>query len=198
MADGLFAKTGKDSINIAGHKIPIALLAGVGALAMVVVVLRARSQGQNVAQVGTQATTTAADTGFGWGSMAPDYSAALANISTQLASLQSGTGTSGTAVATPSASGPVAALLSGGDPSSLYAWVAGKGWQTGEPVWGPQGNAAAALAVVPVGSVLQEIGVPNQFGPGQEVVLPGGQIGFVNPTQIGGTAPLTSNPSINH
>lgn len=94
---GLLAKSGKDSINIAGHKVPIALLAGGVALVGVIVVLRARSQAGQVASVG-QAPATAADTGFGLG--APiDYGPAIANLSQQLTALAQ-TGINGTSPGT--------------------------------------------------------------------------------------------------
>ena len=83
---GLLAKTGLDSLKIGGHKVPFGLLAAGVGLAGVIVVLRARQSGQQVAQVG-QAPATAADTGFGLPLPASDPGAQLADISSQLTSL---------------------------------------------------------------------------------------------------------------
>jgi hypothetical protein len=77
----------KDTINVAGHKFPIALVGGIAAAAMVVVVLRARQQGQNVASAG-QAPRTAAETGFGLPLPGADVGPALANLSQQLTDLR--------------------------------------------------------------------------------------------------------------
>lgn len=115
---GLLAKSGKDSINIAGHKVPIALLAGGIALLGVIVVLRARQNQGQVAAIGA-APATAADTGFGLG--APiDYGPAIANLSQQLTSLgQSINATPAPAPApapaapTPSAPGGLQSLITG-------------------------------------------------------------------------------------
>ena len=50
MADGLLAKSGKDSIDIAGHKIPIALIGAIVAVIGVVLFMRARSQGSTASR----------------------------------------------------------------------------------------------------------------------------------------------------
>jgi hypothetical protein len=106
MADeGLLAKSGLDSIKVGGHKIPIALIAGVIALVGVIVVVRRRQQGQQVASVG-QAPATAADTGFGLPLPGSDPGPALANISQQLNSLQQG-------LSTPASSSGWAGVLRG-------------------------------------------------------------------------------------
>jgi hypothetical protein len=73
----------KDSINIAGHKFPIALVGGVAAIAGVLLVLRSRKAGGSVASVG-QPPTGSSPYGSSFGS---DNSAALANIQQQLGSL---------------------------------------------------------------------------------------------------------------
>lgn len=83
---GLLAKSGLDSLKIGGHKIPIGLLAAGVGLAGVVVVLRARQQGQQVASVG-QAPINAADLSSGLPLPSTDPGAQLANISQQLTSL---------------------------------------------------------------------------------------------------------------
>lgn len=76
----------KDSINLFGHKFPIALVGGVAALAGVFLILRARQSGGSVASIGN-APAGGAIPAFG-SSFAPDPSAALANISSQLSNLQ--------------------------------------------------------------------------------------------------------------
>lgn len=90
MAGGILAKTGLDTLKIGGHKVPIALIGGAAAVVTVVLVLRARSQGAQVASVG-QAPFTAAGTGFGLPAPGADVGPALANLSQQLTALQQGT-----------------------------------------------------------------------------------------------------------
>jgi hypothetical protein len=115
---GLFAKTGKDSINLFGHKVPIALIGGVAALLTVLLVLRARRSGANVAAVGAAPGSpyTAAASGFGTGSTAPDYSGALANLSAQLTSLSQGL-----AAPTPAPAPSVPVGLVGGGPEGAWS-----------------------------------------------------------------------------
>ena len=75
----------KDAINIGGHKFPIALVGALAAVLGVLVVIRARRSGSNVAGAGPQAAP-----GFGASpaSFAPDPSAALANLSQQITGIQ--------------------------------------------------------------------------------------------------------------
>jgi hypothetical protein len=121
---GILAKSGKDSIDIAGHKVPIALLAGGVALIGVIVVLRARSQAQPVASIGQpSAPMTAADAGFGL-LPAPDNGAALANISQQLTSLQQGINTA--PAAPPSQIASFSTWLGGNRPDLVAAENAGR------------------------------------------------------------------------
>lgn len=79
----------KGGINIAGHKVPWEMVGALAAVAGVILVIRARQQGSNVASVGQAPVAaspyTAASSGFG---TSPDYSAALADISQQLANIQ--------------------------------------------------------------------------------------------------------------
>lgn len=103
--NGFFAKTGKDSINIAGHKIPIALLGGIAALGGVLLIIRARQSGSNVVSAGNQAQLPSIT------NTSPDYSGALANISAQLTNLsQNGVNSAPGAVPTPT---PVPAVVAG-------------------------------------------------------------------------------------
>lgn len=78
----------KGGLNIAGHKIPWEAVAAVAAVVSVLLVIRARQSGQNVASVGTPVNSpySAAMTGFG--NFSPDYSAQLANITQQLTTLE--------------------------------------------------------------------------------------------------------------
>jgi len=80
----------KGGISVAGHKIPWEAIAALAGVAGVILIIRARHQGSNVAAVGQApaATYTAADSGFGAAGFTPDYSAALANLSQQLTGLQ--------------------------------------------------------------------------------------------------------------
>lgn len=85
----LFAKGGLDSFNIAGHKIPIQLLGGLAAVAGVLLIIRARQSGSNVASVGTAPSTTVDPSLLGFGTTTgSDFSAQLANITQQLTALQ--------------------------------------------------------------------------------------------------------------
>lgn len=84
-------------ISIAGHKVPWEAIAALAGVAGVILVIRARQQGQNVVAAGQAAAVpyTAASSGFG-SSFSPDYSGALANISQQLTSLTQTAGINGT------------------------------------------------------------------------------------------------------
>ena len=92
---GFLSKTGKDSIDIAGHKIPIALIGGLAAVAGVLLLLRARSQGAGVtagsppAAVATGAATDPV-TGLPLqlGAFPSSDAASLANIEQQLTGIQ--------------------------------------------------------------------------------------------------------------
>lgn len=98
----LFEKGGADSIDVAGHKIPIQLIGGIAAVVGVLLVLRARKSGQNVAAVGTPANTGVNPVidSFSGGSTGSDISGQLSNITQQLTSL----GQSG--INSPNTSGP--------------------------------------------------------------------------------------------
>ena len=83
------SKTGLDSLNIAGHKVPIALVGGVAAIAGVLLVIRARKTGSNVASVGqpNQGVNPVIDT-FGSQGFSPDFGGQLSNIEQGLAGIQ--------------------------------------------------------------------------------------------------------------
>lgn len=176
MADepGLFAKTGKDSINLFGHKIPIALIGGVAALGGVLLLLRARSQGQtaSVGAAPAQASSpyTAASSGFG-SSFSPDYSAALADISQQLTSL-SQAGING--APTPAASAP-----------ALVTLVGQPGYRTNSAgqallaLWNGPSISSGEFSELPAGTQLATAGVPVQ---GQ----PFASSSFWQPVSVGG------------
>jgi hypothetical protein len=94
----------KGGLQVAGHKIPWEAIAAIAGVAGVLLVLRARSQGQGVSVGAAPAGfPTAADSGFGSaGSFTPDISGALANISQELAGLS----TSGVNAPAPAPSSP--------------------------------------------------------------------------------------------
>lgn len=96
---GILAKTGLDTLKVGGHKVPIALVGGVAAVITVVLVLRARSQGAQLASVG-QAPATAAGSSFGLPLPGTDVGPALANLSQQLTNLEQ-QGTNATVAAAP-------------------------------------------------------------------------------------------------
>jgi hypothetical protein len=174
---GFLARSGLDSIRIAGHKVPIALLAGLVALIGVVAILRARQQGRQVAVGASPAT--AADSGFGLSLPSSDPGPALANISQQLTNLAQGiNGPSGTGAST-------APRVTAG--SSF--------WSTGLiPIY-PADTAnqhgllqQIQVGGIPVGALL------NVKGPPQQVPAPwgGGFLTLVPVDYLGGTALVSS------
>lgn len=78
----------KGGIEIAGHKVPWEAIGAIAALAGVFLVIRARQQGSNVASVGQPPASAIDPSLLGFGSTSPDFSAALANLSQQVGSLQ--------------------------------------------------------------------------------------------------------------
>lgn len=127
----------KGGLQIAGHRVPWEAIGAVAAVLGVILVLRARQQGQNVASVG-QAPATAADTGFG--SLQPDFSGALANISQQLTTLQQGAPSS---PATPATPAQTLGLVDTNNPN----WLVPVGNKLGGPpiAWLPQGTPATLV-----------------------------------------------------
>jgi len=77
---GLFDIMG-DSIDIAGHKVPVSILALVATVVGIIVVMRARASGSSVASVGSTSTGTAADT-------TPDYGSELTADEADIGTLQ--------------------------------------------------------------------------------------------------------------
>lgn len=182
---GFLAKTGLDSIKVGGHKIPIALIGGVAALAGVVLVLRARSQGSQVGAVG-QAPATAADTGFGALGFQPDVSGALANISQQLTDLSQ------------------SASSSSAPPLSLVTLQGRPGYRTNAlgqailAIWKAPGTSGGELTELPAGTQLVSGGLPvageayGGSGFWQPVTLPGGGTGYVwAPDTFVSSTPIT-------
>lgn len=136
----------KGGLSIAGHKIPWEAIAAIAGVAGVLLVLRARQQGQNVASVGQAPASpyTAAASGFG-ASFAPDYSAALANLSSQLNQMQqTGLNTTSPTVA------------------QLFGLVEGPGGQANQPI--PLAGVAggAPVGFVQPGQNVSLIGSPQQ------------------------------------
>lgn len=78
----------KDAINIAGHKLPLPVVMAVIGVLGLLLVLRARSKGGNVASVGQAPATPPFTDPTALANLGADNSAALANLSAQLTSLQ--------------------------------------------------------------------------------------------------------------
>jgi hypothetical protein len=75
----------KDGVNVAGHKVPLALVGGLGLVGAVVLVLRARSQ--------AAAPAPAPATDYSGGVTGQSDAAALANLQLQLANIGQGINT---------------------------------------------------------------------------------------------------------
>jgi hypothetical protein len=84
MADGILAKSGKDSIDVAGHKIPIALIGAVVAVVGVVLFMRARSQGSSAAVGAVPSANTGVNPVVDLAGQASTDAAQLANLNQQL------------------------------------------------------------------------------------------------------------------
>lgn len=121
-----------NSINIAGHKVPIALLGVLAAAAGVLVVMRSRSSGSNVASAGTPSLADQQSVGV----LGQGQEAQLANLAQGLATLSQQLNPPATTVtaaptgfAEPPLSpdpgysfGPVPDVSGGGDASYTWAW----------------------------------------------------------------------------
>lgn len=145
---GILARSGLDSIKLGGHKVPIALIAGVIALVGVIAILRARSTGSS-ASVGAAPSSspyTAASSGFGTQGFSPDYSGALANLSAQLTSLGQGLNSPASTPAPTVAPSPVS--LIGGGPQGTWD-VPLSLTPGGAPIWVKAGSQVT-LAGAPV------------------------------------------------
>jgi hypothetical protein len=177
----LLAKTGLDSLKIGGHKIPIGLVAAGVGLVGVIVVLRARQQGQQVAQVG-QAPLTAADAGFGLPLPGTDPGAQLADISQQLTTLSQSINSAPSSTSAGNAGAPSVTAGSSFWSSGLIpiypADVANKRGLLGQ----------IQVGGIPVGSHLTVKGNPFQ------VPAPwgGGELTLVPVDYLGGTALVSS------
>jgi hypothetical protein len=184
---GFLARSGLDSIRIAGHKVPIALLAGLVALIGVVAILRARQRGQQVGSVGA-APATAADSAFGLPVPSSDVGPALANLSQQLNDLsQSVTGSN----ASPA---PSLVTLEG-----RAGYMQNALGQAILAIWKAPGTSGGQLTQLPAGTQLESAGVPvageayGGSGFWQPVKLPGGGTGYVWAPDT-----LVTNPPITH
>jgi len=100
---GFLARSGLDSFKIAGHKVPIALIAGGIALVGVIAVLRAR---QGAVSAGSPPASPAVLSDFG--ATAPDFRGSIASLQDQL----TGLGTSLAAATAAPAPTPVQRLAS--------------------------------------------------------------------------------------
>jgi hypothetical protein len=184
----------KGGLSVAGHKIPWEAIAALAGVAGVILIIRARQQGSNVAAVG-QAPATAADTGFGAAGFTPDNSAQLADLSAQITSLQQSLAgapaPSGAAAATPE----MAIIRAFGS----LAGTAFGGWDTsghsGPPAY-TNPNGTGPTIDLPFGSSWQVLGFQNGL---EELLGPAGQDVWINPRDISGyigpapTAPTSLN-----
>lgn len=163
---GFLAKSGLDSIKIGGKKIPIALIGGVAAVAGVILFIRARQSGSNVAQVGT---VPAANTGvnpavYSGGGLVADPTAALANLNQQLTGIQQSLTQAPQPVAPPA---PLMTLtlrqrFQTQFPGSLGYDYGPAGPAGVLPLYNVQGGIAQSAGNVAYGSSLTETGVPVQ------------------------------------
>src|SRR2546423_7167728 len=177
---GFLARSGLDSIKLAGHKVPIGLIAAGVGLAGVVVVLRARQQGHQVGSVG-QAPGSAAETGFGLPLPGTDPGAQLANISAQLTSLSQ------------SINGPPSSTGSG----TAGGITAGSSfWNSGLiPIYSPhtanlKGNLSSVqIGGIPGGTHLTQKGAPLQVPPPRG----GGWPALIPVDYLGSTALVSSS-----
>jgi len=180
----------KGGIDIAGHKVPWEAIAALAGVAGVILVLRARSQGQNVASVGQAPASspyTAASTAFGASGFSPDYSGALANISAQLTSLsETGINSAPAPAAAPAATTPAYTagsdnpFLKGLSSIPVYSSAAG-----GEVLgWLPLG-----AGINPSGSGVAETWGQYSFF-SLPISEPGGVTGYVHSTDITPHTPL--------
>ncbi len=118
----------KDGVNVAGHKLPLALVGGLVLVGAVVLVLRARSQ--------AAAPASAPATDYSGGVTGQSDAAALANLQLQLANL-------GQQLNTPSGSSSSPGAFSipatfGGNPPTAPPWVVTPPLQArppGVPIW---------------------------------------------------------------
>lgn len=183
----------KGGLSIAGRKIPWEAIAALAGVAGVILVIRARHQGQNVASVGQApaATFTAADTGFGANGFSPDISGALANITQQLAGLQQ-SGINSPTQSSPAPSAEMAVLRSFG----ALAGTPFGGWdtsgQSGPPAY-TNAQGAGTPIDLPFGSSWQVLGMsPSGL---VELLGPTGDV-WINPRDISGYTgtPTALNP----
>lgn len=172
----------KDSINLGGHKFPIALIGGIAAVVGVLLVLRARKSGQNVA-VGAQpnmGVNPAID--YGLGSTSPDYSAALANLSQQLTNLQNINGP------TSAPAQQVQGYLAGSGNPFLQGGPYGRAQI---PIYSGPGGVGTSIegylpfgtGIVPSGNAIQSIWGTDSIQ-NIPIALPGGVTGYVHSTDI--------------
>lgn len=175
----------KDSINIGGHKFPIALIGGLAAVATVIIVLRARQQGQNVASVG-QAPSALDPSLSGF---SPDLSTELADLSAQIAGLQNGinSGPAPTPTSSPLETAMIRAF-------GAFAGTSFGGWdtsgQSGPPAYlNPAGTGPTID--LPFGSVWQVLGMsPSGL---IELLGPTGDV-WINPRDISGYSGPVPSP----
>lgn len=188
---GFLAKTGLDSIKIGSHKVPIALIGGVAALAGVFLVLRARQSKQQVATVGTPAANSGVNPAVGYSGGNPAVgmdSAMLANLSQQLTGLRQSI--VGNTPSAPTSNASVAGIRFGN-------W----GSETSHDVYNAAGQIVGTLpfgaGIKITGPAVQE-GVAFRDKPGLSapvgvypILGPAGTPAFIQTVDVGGWSPIT-------
>ena len=187
MADPLLTK---DAVNIAGHKLPLPLVGAAAGLLGVILILRARSSGSNVAAAGTPAAMPASVGVFGQG-----QEAQLANLSQQLGDIER-------LLHPPVSAPPAPTPAPGVDPSG------GKGPTGIRPIiTGALGNIpvwlhTAPSAESPVGALLRPgetaivSGSPMLGGTYVSPLVPGVKSDMWLPINIGGTTEYAFLPEV--
>jgi hypothetical protein len=181
----------KDAINIGGHKLPLPLVAAVAAVAGVIVIWRAKSTASNVASVGAAPNPGGYDPNAQPVNFAPDPSAQLSNISSQLGALTSTLNSGPFAASSSTASASSSqAFTTPNSPQGLFAQLAYGGEIALQPSPGQLGGADIAP-----GQSLSILGNPV-FGQQNSWWIPvqaGTQTGWVQAGQIRGIA-TSNNP----
>ena len=196
MADPLLTK---DAVNIAGHKLPLPLVGAAVGLLGVVLVLRARSSGSNVAAAGTPAAMPASVGVFGQG-----QEAQLANLAQQLGDIERQLNPPGGGAAGPGVTNGTAAPA-GRDPRCPTGMC---GVSSRSTITGALGNISVWLhtapsAESPVGALLRPgesaivSGAPLVGGTYVSPVVPGVTSDMWLPVNIGGTTEYAFLPEVN-
>lgn len=192
MAGGLLAKSGKDSIDIAGHKIPIALIGAVVAVVGVVLFMRARSQGSSAAVGAVPANTGVNPVIDQFSSQASADAASLANLNQQLVGISQQLN-AGPAAPAPAGPAPGTALPTNATVGGIRFGNVGN--ETTHGIFNAQGvqvgslpfGAGVDITGAPV-PITDPRGITNTEYP---IVGPGGSVAYINSVDVGGFTPVT-------